>query len=61
MKPEDEPAVRSLVSDPGGLRFFDFDSRASCPSEAPLREEERAQYLRGLDEARRLLQRFPDQ
>lgn len=43
------------------LRFFDFGRRGNYPREAPLREEERAQYLRGLDEARRLLQRFLDQ
>jgi hypothetical protein len=42
------------------LRFFDFGHRGSYAKEAPLREEERAQYLRGLDEARRLLQRFLD-
>ncbi len=41
------------------LKFFDF-SRRSGPKETPLREEERAQYLRGLEEARRLLQRFTD-
>jgi hypothetical protein len=61
LKPGDKSAVRSLIPDLGGLRFFDFDMRASHPREAPLREEERAQYLRGLDEARRLLQRFLDQ
>jgi hypothetical protein len=43
------------------LRFFDFAKRGGYPKDAPLREEERAQYLRGLDEARRLLQRFTDQ
>lgn len=42
------------------LRFFDLGRRGGYPKEAPLREEERAQYLRGLDEARRLLQRFLD-
>jgi hypothetical protein len=44
-----------------GLKFFDFGRRGSSPKDAPLREEERAQYLRGLEEARRLLQRFTDQ
>jgi hypothetical protein len=42
------------------LRFFDFSRRAGAPREAPLREEERAQFLRGLDDARRLLSRFMD-
>jgi hypothetical protein len=42
------------------LKFFDFGRRGSYSREAPLREEERAQYLRGLEEARRLLQGFMD-
>jgi hypothetical protein len=42
------------------LKFFDFGRRGGYPKEAPLREEERAQFLRGLDEARRLLQGFLD-
>ncbi len=43
-----------------GLRFFDFSRRSGQPKDAPLREEERAQFLRGLEEARRLLSRFLD-
>jgi hypothetical protein len=43
------------------VKFFDFGRRGSLPKDAPLREEERAQYLRGLDDARRLLLRFTDQ
>lgn len=42
------------------LKFFDFARRGGYPKDAPLREEERAQFLRGLDEARRLLQGFLD-
>lgn len=42
------------------LKFFDFSKRGGYPKDAPLREEERTQYLRGLEEARRLLQRFQD-
>jgi hypothetical protein len=41
------------------LRFFDF-TRRSGPPNASLREEERAQFLKGLEEARRLLSRFTD-
>lgn len=41
------------------LRFFDF-SRGPGPKDAPLREEERAQFLKGLEEARRLLSHFSD-
>jgi hypothetical protein len=41
------------------LHFFDF-SRRSGPKDAPLREDERAQFLKGLDEARRLLSHFAD-
>ncbi len=41
------------------LRFFDF-SRRPGPKDAPLREEERAQFLKGLEEARRLLSHFSD-
>jgi hypothetical protein len=41
------------------LRFFDF-SRRPGPKDAPLREEERAQFLKGVEEARRLLSRFTD-
>jgi hypothetical protein len=40
------------------LRFFDFSRRPSNLKTAPLGEQERAQYLRGVEEARRLLQRF---
>jgi hypothetical protein len=43
------------------LKFFDFSRRgAGLPKDAPLREDERAQFLRGLEEARRLLSRFTD-
>jgi hypothetical protein len=42
------------------LKFFDFSRRTGVPKDAPLREEERALYLKGLDEARRLLSRFRD-
>ncbi|MCX7041027.1 MAG: hypothetical protein NT005_18090 [Spirochaetes bacterium] len=42
------------------LKFFDFAKRGGYPKEAPLREEERAQYLKGLEDARRLLQGFMD-
>ena len=41
------------------LRFFDF-SRRPGPKDAPLREEERAQFLKGVEEARRLLSRFTE-
>ncbi len=41
------------------LRFFDF-SRRPGPKEAPLREGERAQFLKALEDARRLLSRFTD-
>lgn len=41
------------------LKFFDFSKRgAGLPKEAPLREDERVAFLRGLEEARRLLSRF---
>jgi hypothetical protein len=39
------------------LSFFDF-SRRDAPKATPLREDERARFLRGLEEARRLLRRF---
>jgi hypothetical protein len=42
-----------------GLKFFDFGRRGG-PKDIPLREEERARFLRGLDEAKRLLQRLAD-
>ncbi len=42
------------------LRFFDFSRRVGVPKDAPLREDERARYLQGLEEARRLLSRFTD-
>ena len=42
------------------LKFFDFNRRTGLPKEAPLREDERAQYLKGLEDARRLLSRFMD-
>jgi hypothetical protein len=40
------------------LRFFDFSRRAGLSKEAPLREEERSAFIRGLEDARRLLSRF---
>ena len=42
------------------LKFFDFSRRTGVPKEAPLREDERVQYLKGLEDARRLLSRFTD-
>lgn len=41
------------------LRFFDFSRRAG-PRDAPLAEDERALYLKGLEEARRLLSHIAD-
>jgi hypothetical protein len=43
-----------------GLKFFDFSRRGGAPKDTPLREEERSQFMRGLDEAKRLLSRFRD-
>ncbi|MGO9411542.1 MAG: hypothetical protein ACLQCB_12430 [Spirochaetia bacterium] len=40
------------------LRFFDFSRRSGVPKDAPLREEERSAFIRGLEDARRLLSRF---
>ncbi len=40
------------------LRFFDFSRRQPGMKSAPLGEHERAEYLRGIEEARRLLQRL---
>ncbi len=42
------------------LKFFEFGRRGSVPKDLPLREEERTQFMRGLDEAKRLLQRLTD-
>jgi len=43
------------------LRFFDFSRRGGgVPKEAPLKEDERAQFLKGLDDARRLLSNIAD-
>jgi hypothetical protein len=42
------------------LKFFDFGRRAGVPKDAPLREDERSQFLKALDDARRLLSRFTD-
>ena len=43
------------------LKFFDFSKRApGVPKEASLGEEERTRYLKGLEDARHLLQRFAD-
>ncbi len=41
------------------LRFFDF-SRRPGPKDAPLREDERAQFLKALEDARRFLSRLTD-
>ena len=43
-----------------GLKFLDFSRRGGVPKETPLREEERAQFLKGLEDARRLLSHFMD-
>ncbi len=40
------------------IRFFDFSRRVGMPKDAPLREEERSAFIRGLEDARRLLSRF---
>ena len=40
------------------IRFFDFSKRVGMPKDAPLREEERSAFIRGLEDARRLLSRF---
>ena len=40
------------------LKFFDFSRRSGMPKDAPLREEERSAFLKGLEDARRLLSRF---
>jgi len=42
------------------LRFFDFSRRGGAAKDAPLREEERAAFNRGLEDARRLLSRLAD-
>ncbi len=42
------------------LKFFDFSRRVGVPKDAPLREDERTGFLRGLEDARRLLSRFLD-
>ncbi len=43
------------------VRFFDFGKRpGGVPKDAPLREDERAQYLKGIEDARHLLSRFTD-
>ena len=43
------------------LRFFDFSRRGGgVPKEAPLREDERTQFLKGLEDARRLLSHLAD-
>ena len=42
------------------LKFFDFSRRTGLPKDAPLREDERAAFLRSLEDARRLLSRFSD-
>ncbi|HTO21912.1 MAG TPA: hypothetical protein VMF68_07295 [Spirochaetia bacterium] len=43
------------------LRFFDFSRRGGgVARDAPLREEERAQFLKGLEDARRLLSHLAD-
>ena len=43
------------------VKFFDFSRRGGgVPKDAPLREEERSAFNRGLEDARRLLSRFAD-
>jgi hypothetical protein len=43
------------------LKFFDFGRRAGgAAKDAPLREDERALYLKGIEDARHLLSRFMD-
>jgi len=43
------------------LRFFDFSRRGGgVPKDAPLREDERASFLKGLEDARRLLSHLTD-
>lgn len=42
------------------LKFFDFSRRPGLAKDAPLREEERSQYLKGLEDARRLLSHLMD-
>ncbi|MBA7614025.1 hypothetical protein ES703_21286 [subsurface metagenome] len=39
------------------VKFFNF-TRAGKPKDAPLSESERREYVRGLDEAKRLMQRY---
>lgn len=39
------------------VKFFNF-SRGGKPKDTPLTENERREYFQGLDEAKRLLQRF---
>ncbi len=39
------------------VRFFSF-SRSGKPDDVPLSESERREYIRGIDEAKRLLRRF---
>lgn len=38
-------------------KFFNF-TRAGKPKDAPLSESERREYVRGLDEAKRLMQKY---
>jgi hypothetical protein len=40
------------------LKFFDFSRRVGVAKDAPLREEERSTFIKGLEDARRLLSRF---
>ena len=42
------------------VKFFDFSRRVGVPRDAPLREEERSAFIKGLEDARRLLSRFVD-
>ncbi len=43
------------------LRFFDFSRRGGgVPKDAPLKEDERAQFFKGLEDARRLLSSIAD-
>jgi hypothetical protein len=40
------------------LKFFDFSRRIGVPKDAPLREDERSGFLKGLEDARRLLSKL---
>lgn len=42
------------------IKFFEFGKRQGVPKETPLNEGERARFISGLEEARRLLSRFTE-